>query len=222
VADDPLGIHRDCWARHRPGRTLVDQLQAAGISWQAYYQGLPAPCSPTARVGDYTKNMNPFLHLDRVRSSPSSCRRVVSLTQLGTDLAGGRLPRLAMVTTDLTHDMHSGPIRRADALLRRLDRQLLASPAHRGGVLLIVTFDEGTSDHGLHGQPGGGHVATIVAGPGVRSGGRDPTPYDHYALLRSLEQRFGLRPLRHAADRRTRTIPAIAGPAPAHATRSSR
>src|SRR4029453_11800263 len=148
--------------------------------------------------------------------------RVVSLTQLGTDLAGGRLPRLAMVTTDLTHDMHSGPIRRADALLRRLDRQLLASPAHRGGVLLIVPFDEGTSDRGLHGQPGGGHVATIVAGPGVRSGGRDPTPYDHYALLRSLEQRFGLRPLRQAAARRTRTIPAIAGPAPAHATRSSR
>ena len=126
-----------------------------------------------------------------------------------------------MVTPELTHDMHSGSVQRADAFLHRLDRQLVASPAHRSGILLVVTFDEGTSDRGLHGQPGGGHVATIVVGPGVTAGGRDPTPYDHYALLRSLEQRFGLRPLRHAADRETMTIPAIVGRSPAQAARTS-
>jgi hypothetical protein len=86
--------------------------------------------------------MDPFLHLDRVRSSPSSCRRVVPLSQLGTDLARGRLPRFAMVTPDLAHDMHDGSIGQADAFLRRLDHQLLASPARRGGILLVVTFDE--------------------------------------------------------------------------------
>ena len=43
VAGDPLGIHGDCRTCHRRGRTLVDQLLAAGISWKAYYQGLPAP-----------------------------------------------------------------------------------------------------------------------------------------------------------------------------------
>jgi hypothetical protein len=165
--------------------------------------------------------MDPFLHLDRVRSSPSSCRWVLPLTQLGTDLAHGRLPRFAMVTPDLTHNMHSGSIQRTDAFLHRLDRQLVASPAHRSGILLVVTFDEGTSDRGLHGQPGGGHVATIVVGPGVPAGRRDPTPYNHYALLRSLEQRSGLQLLRHAADRETRTIPAIAGRSPPQAPRRS-
>jgi hypothetical protein len=212
VAGDPLGIHGDCRTCHRRGRTLVDQLQAAGISWKAYYQGLPAPCSTAVIAGAYAKKVNPFLHLDSVRSAPQRCRRVVPLSQLGDDLRRGRLPRFAMVTPDLAHSMHSGSIARADAFLRRLDRQLRTAPARRSGILLIVTFDEGKSHHGLHGRRGGGHVATIVVGPGVPAGGRDPTPYDHYGLLRSLEQRFGLRPLRHAADRQTQTIPAIAGP----------
>jgi phosphatidylinositol-3-phosphatase len=211
VAGDPLGIHNDCRTCHRHGRSLVDQLQAAGISWKAYYQGLPAPCSAAASAGAYVKKVDPFLHLDSVRSSPLRCRRVVPLIQLSADLKRGRLPRFSMVAPDLAHDMHSGSIRQADTFLHRLDRQLLAAPPRRNGMLLIVTFDEGRSDHGPHGRPGGGHVATIVVGPGVPVGARDPTPYDHYALLRSLERRFGLRPLRHAADRGTRTIPAIAG-----------
>jgi phospholipase C len=211
LAGDRLGIHSDCRACHRGGRTLVDQLQAAGISWKAYYQGLPAPCSQVATAGAYSKKVNPFLHLDSVRANPVRCRRVVPLTQLGPDLRGGRLPRFGMVTPDLIHDMHSGSIHAADAFLGRLDHQLRASPEGRS-TLLIVTFDEGRSDRGRAGRHGGGHIATIVAGPGVPAT-RDPGPYDHYALLHSLEQRFGLRPLRHAADHQTGTIPAIAGPA---------
>jgi len=222
VAGDPLGIHSDCRSCHRRGRTLIDQLEAAGISWKAYYQGLPAPCSSTDTARAYAKKVNPFLHLDSVRSSPRRCRRVVPLGQLDTDLARGRLPRFAMVTPDLTHDMHSASIRQADTFLHGLYQQLLTAPARGGGILLIVTFDEGKSDRGLHGRRGGGHIATILVGRGVPAGRRDPTPYDHYALLRSLEQRFGLPLLRHAADRQTRTIPAIAGPSPAQLARRSR
>ena len=221
VAGDPLGIHDDCRSCQRHGRTLIDQLQAAGISWKAYYQGLPAPCSAAAKAGAYVKKVDPFLHLDSVRSSPLRCRRVVPLTQLNADLGRGRLPRFVMVTPDLRHDMHSGSIRQADTFLHHLDRQLLAASPRRSGILLIVTFDEGSSDHGLHGRRGGGHVATIVVGPGVPAGAQDPAPYDHYALLRSLERRFGLRPLRHAADRGTRTIPAVAEPSQARAARRS-
>jgi hypothetical protein len=51
-------------------------------------------------------------------------------------------------------------------------------------------------------------VATIVAGPGVARG-RDPNRDDHYALLRSVERRFGPQLLGHAADPGTATIPAL-------------
>ena len=60
-----------------------------------------------------------------------------------------------------------------------LDR--LRPDLRRGGLpgtLLVVTFDEGTT-----------------------------SPYNHFALLRSIERRFGLPLLRNAADPTTKTIP---------------
>jgi hypothetical protein len=211
LAGDPLGIRGDCGTCHRRGRNLVDQLQAAGISGKAYYQGLPAPCSTAIRAGAYAKKVNPFRYLDDIRSSPARCHRVVPLGQLAADLRHGRLPRFTVITPDLLHDMHSGSVASADAFLRRLYRQLVASPDWRPGTQLIVTFDEGSSHRGIGGRRGGGLVATIVVGPGLPAGARDPTPYDHYALLRSIERRFGLQPLRHAADPGTATIPVVAG-----------
>ena len=53
-------------------------------------------------------------------------------------------------------------------------------------------------------------MATVVAGPGVPAR-HDPTPYTHYALVRSIEHRLGLPLLRNAADPAT-ISPAIAGP----------
>jgi hypothetical protein len=53
----------------------------------------------------------------------------------------------------------------------------------------------------------GGRIPTIVAGQRIPQG-RDPTPYTHYSLLRSIESAFGL-PFLEAA-----TIPAVADPTP--------
>ena len=210
LAGSPLGIHGDCRRCHRPGRNLVDQLEQAHISWKAYYQSLPAPCSAVVKAGEYAKKTDPFAYLDDVRASPARCHRVVPLDRLRPDLRRGRLPRFVVIVPDLRHDMHSGPVGEADGFLRRLYRELVVSSAWRPGTVLVVTFDEGTTSRGLHGR-GGGHVATVVAGPGVPAR-HDATPYTHYALLRSIEHRFGLPPLRNAADPATRTIPAIAGP----------
>ena len=210
LAGSPLGIHGDCRRCHRPGRNLVDQLERAHISWKAYYQGLPAPCSAVVKAGAYAKKTDPFAYLDDVRTSPARCHRVVPLDRLRPDLRRRRLPRFVVIVPDLRHDMHSGPVGEADVFLRRLDRELATSSSWRPGTVLVVTFDEGTTSLGLHGR-GGGHVATVLAGPGVPAR-HDATPYTHYALLRSIEHRFGLPPLRNAADPATRTIPAIAGP----------
>ena len=45
---------------------------------------------------------------------------------------------------------------------------------------------------GIHG-PGGGRIGTLVIGRCVRQNHKDATPYNHYSLLRSLEDLYGLR-----------------------------
>ena len=145
LAGSPLGIHGDCRRCHRPGRNLVDQLERAHISWKAYYQGLPAPCSAVAEAGAYATKTNPFAHLDDIRSSPARCHRVVPLGRLRPDLRRGRLPRFVVIVSDFRHDMHSGPVGEADGFLRRLYRELVVSSAWRPGTVLVVTFDEGTT-----------------------------------------------------------------------------
>ena len=64
--------------------------------------------------------------------------------------------------------------------------------ADRNNSLLVVTFDEdsGTDDN---------HIATIVAGAGVAHTTSNEH-IDHYDLLRTLEDMYGLEPLGDAAD----------------------
>ena len=45
----------------------------------------------------------------------------------------------------------------------------------------------------------GGHIATIVAGPGAKLGARLNTPVDHYSILQTIEDLLGLPRLRGAA-----------------------
>jgi phosphatidylinositol-3-phosphatase len=208
-------IHSDCRACTFAGPTLVDQLQAGHISWAAYLQGLPRPCSTVARAGAYTETVDPFMHAADIRHHRARCDRVLPFGRFHRDLTSGRLPTVVFVMPDLHHEMHSGPVRAADAWLRRLVDRLQASPVWRQDTRLVVTFDE--SRHGdvrscCAGLGRGGRVATIVAGPRIPQG-RDPTPYTHYSLLRSIEAAFGLPYLGHAGDPATRTIPALADPA---------
>jgi phosphatidylinositol-3-phosphatase len=201
ISGDTHGIASDCTTCSVSGPDLAGQLQAAGISWKAYMQGLPTPCSQVAQSGAYAKKHDPFMYFDDIRRSPQQCNKVVPSSQLVTDLAAGRLPRFAFVVPDLDHDMHDGPISVADAWLRDLHGQLVASRSWRPDTRLVVTFDEGVG--------GDNRVATIIAGPRVRPR-RDGTAYDHYSLLHSIETLFRLPYLAHAADPSTATIPVLA------------
>jgi phospholipase C len=209
-------IENNCHACAFAGPTLVDQLEARHISWAAYFQGLPRPCSTVAGSGAYTEAVDPFMHAVDIRHHPSRCDRVLPFRRFHPDLAAGRLPTVVFVMPDLHHEMHSGPVQVADAWLQRLVEQLQASPVWRSDTRLVVTFDESTR-HDVRiccaGLGRGGRIPTIIAGPRIPQG-RDPTPYTRYSLLRSIEAAFGLPFLGHAGDPATTTIPALADPSP--------
>ncbi len=197
-----FGITEDCTDCHAAGSSLVTQLSDAGVSWRAYMGGMPSPCFRGAEVGDYAKKHNPFLYYPSVASDPSLCARDVPEAQLRADLAHRRLPAFAWISPDLCEDAHNCGFGAADDYLRRVVPPLL-SQLDPGG-LLVVTFDEGTTDAGCCGNASGGRIATILLGPDVRAGTRLQRTYSTYSLLATIEDRFGVPRLRNA-----RSAPAL-------------
>ena len=55
------------------------------------------------------------------------------------------------------------------------------------GGLILITFDEGTTNVG-----GGGQVATLVISPQAKSGFVSAVPHDHYSLLRTIQSSWSL------------------------------
>jgi hypothetical protein len=99
--------------------------------------------------------------------------------------------------------------------------RIQASPIWRNGnTAIVITWDEDGKADRVPGapqsccvvdghNPGGGHIPTIVVTNHGPRGLTDSTHYDHYSLLRTFEDAFGLDGhLRHAAD------PAVAPMAP--------
>jgi len=82
--------------------------------------------------------------------------------------------------------------------------------ASADNVAIVITFDEGagkTREGCCAVTPealsnfGGGHIPTVVITNHGPRGLNDPTPYNHYSLLRTIEDAFRLPDhLGHAAD----------------------
>jgi phosphatidylinositol-3-phosphatase len=192
-----FGIDSDCTGCSVGATSVVDQLEAAKLSWRAYMEDLPHPCFTGASAGDYAKKHDPFAYYTRIVSNPARCANIVPLTQLGSDERRGTLPRFIWITPNLCHDMHDCSVSTGDQFLAGLVPPLLRSLGPGG--LLFLTWDEGTSDDGCCRLASGGHIVTIVAGPGARPRARLATPSDHYSVLQTIEDLFGLRRLRGAA-----------------------
>ena len=201
------GIASDCTDCHVAGQNIVDQLEAAHLSWKAYMEDLPAPCSRVVGAGGYAKRHDPFMYYDDVARNPRRCRNVVSFDRLASDLRRGALPKFAFISPNLCHDTHDCDVATGDRFLAALVPRLLHESGPHGFV--VLTWDEGSSDEGCCTNAHGGRIATIVAGPDVRRQARSSRPVDHYGVLRTLETALGLRPLGGAALPRSGSLDSL-------------
>jgi hypothetical protein len=208
-----FGISSDCTSCSVNATGLVDQLERGGQSWKAYMEGLPHRCGGGVDTGLYAKKHDPFAYYTRVTTNPAWCQGIVPLTELSADERSRRLPRFVWITPNLCHDMHDCSPATGDRFLSRLVPPLLAALGRRG--LLILTWDEGSTDDGCCRLASGGHVATLLAGGLARRGARLGKAVDHYSTLQAIEDLFGLPRLRGAACPCTPTLaPLLVGGAP--------
>jgi hypothetical protein len=199
------GIASDCTTCFVSSRNIVDQLVSAGISWKAYMEAIPGPCSRVPFAGTYALKHDPFLYYVDVRNNASRCHDVVPLHQLSTDLTAGTLPRYAWITPNLCHDMHDCPVATGDLFLHSWVPKIVAGLGIDG--ILIVLFDEGSTSAGCcNGQAAGGHIAGLITGPGAGVHVMIRTSVDQYSVLKLIEDAWGLPELGGAA-----TAPNIAG-----------
>jgi phosphatidylinositol-3-phosphatase len=196
-----FGIGSDCTSCSVHATGLIDQLSRAGISWKSYMEDMPSSCYTGARAGRYVKKHNPFVYYRDIVSNPYRCANVVPFTQLSTDMAAhphGTLPSFIWITPNLCHDMHDCSVAAGDRFLAGLVPSLLAALGPRG--LLFLTWDEDNGNSaGCCRLASGGRVVTVLAGGGARRGATLSTPTDHYSVLQTIEDLFGLPRLRGAA-----------------------
>jgi phosphatidylinositol-3-phosphatase len=186
VSGSTQGITSDCTDCIVRARSLGDTLEAAGKTWKTYAEDLPYRGFTGGSAGRYAKKHDPFLYFRDVVGSRARRDRVVPFPQLARDLARHRLPDFSLLIPNLCDDMHDCSVATGDAWLKAHVVPLLRSPELRGGVVFVV-FDEGTSDTG-----GGGHVEALALGPTVRRGSEFAKATNHYGLLRTIEDAWGL------------------------------
>ena len=165
----------------------------------------------------YATRHDPWVYFHGIIDSPACNTEVVGLNVLPTDLASAaKTPNLSYITPNVCDDGHDAPCKdgrpgglvSADAFLKKWVPKILASPAYKAGGMLVITFDEAdpgkdstacchtppspnSPKPGLSG-PGGGRVGALIISTSTKPKTTSNTPYNHYALLCSLENVLGL------------------------------
>jgi hypothetical protein len=214
IAGQTFGIVSDCETCYQNAPILSDQLEAAGKTWRAYLEGMPAACFDYT-VNPYAKRHNPFIYFVSVRSDEGRClSRLVPFDQFAVDMSQDALPDFVWITPDICNDAHDCSLATADAWLGTLVDQIRSSSAYGPDSLIVITFDEGVSNAGCCGLAKGGRVATILLSPMIHPGVQDSTEYTHYSLLAMLEKGWGLDLLGLAGDPHTTPVNGVWGAGP--------
>jgi hypothetical protein len=198
LADNQMNLPND--AAHR---SIADRLIAAGLDFKQYAEELPNETCPwnfstqhvSDRRGNYVRRHVPFLSFREVQQK--WCDRVIRVDSSKSDNyfvqdAKKGLVAYSIYTPNMNHDGHDTSAQVAGAWVKKFLTDTFPEKL-RQGTLVIVTFDEsgGNSDNRIY---------TLFLGDMVKPASQqDPKTlgklYNHYNVLRTIEDNFGLEPL---------------------------
>lgn len=177
--------------------SIFGQLGQAGLTWRSYNESMPRNCD-TSPSGEYAVKHNPATYYVALRTA-CGINDVPLGGVLDRDISAGSLPSFSFVTPNLCNDTHDCAVRVGDEWLAIWIPKILAGPNYTSGnTLVIITWDEA--------EGSSNRIPTIVIGPSVPAGTVATQRFDHYALLRTTEDIFGLPHLQAAAS-----APSMAG-----------
>lgn len=157
------------------GENLASTLIQRKLSFTTYAESMPEAGYQGCSHGAYKRKHNPAANW------PELSAYSLPYSRFPQDYA--QLPTVALVVPDQLGDMHDGSIAEGDRWLAQ-EIEPYARWALTHNSLLIVTWDE---DDGS----GDNRVATIMLGAMVKPG-QSSQRINHYTLLRTLSQMYGL------------------------------
>ena len=184
-------------------RTIADRLIGGGLDFKQYAEELPEGTCPwnisvqhtAEKRGNYVRRHVPFMSFRSVQQK--WCDRVIRVDSSKADNffrqdATKGLVAYSFYTPNTNHDGHDTNAQVAGAWVKKFLDETFPEKL-RQGTLVIVTFDEsgGNEDN---------RVYTLFLGDMVKPANQqDPSAlgkyYNHYSVLRTIEDNFGLEPL---------------------------
>jgi len=182
----------------------------------------------------YATRHEGFMYFRSVTGDGKYCAaHVLSFQPLRGDLAAASTtPAFSWISPNLCNDGHDAPcvtgqpggLAQIDKFLASWVPVIMASPAYQDGGLILITFDEGSTDTACCGEtsgfssshpntvlpglrgPGGGDVGLVALSPFIRPGTVSKVAYNHYSMLRTVEDIFRLPYLGDAAMPQVRSF----------------
>ena len=212
IAGSDFGIHRRGsylgdkqvnFPNDSEHKTIADRLIAAGLDFKQYAEELPVGNCPwdisgqhvAEKRGNYARRHVPFLSFREIQEK--YCDRVIRVDSGKSDNyfvqdARKGLVAYSFYTPNMNHDGHDTTAEVAGAWVRKFLDETFPENL-RKGTLVVITFDEsgGNEDNRIY---------TVFLGDMVKPANQqDPATlakhYNHYSVLRTIEDNFGLAPL---------------------------
>ncbi|WP_276352373.1 alkaline phosphatase family protein [Cohnella caldifontis] len=157
---------------------LASELIRKGYTFGGYSESLPKTgfTGPYDSKFKYAKKHNPWVGFSNVPVSAN-----MPFAEFPKDYA--KLPTVSFVIPDLDHDIHDGTIKQADDWLKQ-NLSGYVDWAMKNDSLLILTWDEDD-------MSAKNRIPTVLVGPMVKPG-NDEEKSDHYSVLRTVEDLYGL------------------------------
>ncbi|KAL3683640.1 hypothetical protein R1sor_001662 [Riccia sorocarpa] len=205
VAGSTLGVTTDGNV-NKSNRNLVDLLEAAGVTWRSYSENYtPLSSSPNCNLATtigsaicpnsgrttatnlYARKHNPLISFTDVQTSSSRCNNIVAGTRLSVDKTNNAIPQVVFYIPNQCNDGHDPGVTYAGKFLDSFMTSTFTGNAITGRTLVVITFDEnsGTSGNQIY-------TALVPFGSlSITAGSTDNTNFNHYSLLKTIEQNFG-------------------------------
>ena len=180
------GITDDSCPNNFTGKAnLGSQLIAAGLSFKGFSESMPSNGYTGCSSGTYVRKHNPWVMFNNVPASSN-----LTFASFPADFT--KLPTVSIVVPNQCNNMHDCSLATGDNWLKaNIDSYAQWAKSHNS--LLILTWDE-------DGGASGNVIPTIFVGANVKAGTTSAQAFNHYGLLRTIEDMYGLPAINNAAS----------------------